>query len=72
MNDRRAWLRDGARWLGVILFGGAIAALVARKPNPAAGACDRDRVCRRCPAVGGCVQPEAMSWRAVAGSQEGA
>lgn len=66
MNQRRQWLVGSARWLVVILCGGGVAALVARKPNPAAGGCDRDRICRRCPAVGGCVQPEAMSWRAVA------
>jgi hypothetical protein len=61
MIDRRGLLR----WLAAVGCVGGLAALVARRPNPAAGAvCPRDRLCRRCPAVEGCVQPEAMSWRA--------
>jgi hypothetical protein len=62
MMERRGLLR----WLLAIGCVGGLAALVGRRANPAAGAsCTRDRVCRRCPAVEGCVQPEALSWRAV-------
>jgi len=62
MIDRRSLLR----WLVAVGTLGGLAVLIGRRPNPAAGAtCPRDRHCRRCPSADGCVQPEALSWRAV-------
>jgi hypothetical protein len=63
--NRAAFLRTAGRWAALTVLGGLFATLISRRNTASTTGCRQERICSRCPIAEDCVQPEAMSLRAV-------
>ncbi|MAE65230.1 MAG: hypothetical protein CMJ18_13245 [Phycisphaeraceae bacterium] len=70
-SNRRAFLLDAGRGVAALGLSAAAFVLAARRPKrPTEAPCVNQGVCRRCPVLGACGLPAALSTRTALGRSE--